>query len=44
MVKKESEDIEMDVGETAPIVFSWDKLFDSIVAKGIFLLANKNIK
>ena len=24
MVKKESEDIEMDVGETAPIVFSWD--------------------
>ena len=35
MVKKESEEIEMDVGETAPIVFSWDNFFDSIIAKGI---------
>ena len=35
MVKKESEEIEMDVGETAPTVFSWDKFFDSIIAKGI---------
>ena len=25
----------MAVGETEPIVFSWDKFFDNVIAKGI---------